>query len=167
MNRVSVSSLVVMLGVSVSLSLFGANNSSNSKTPAESVTTDAQEDCEKLQHDPFPDLIVEKVLISNGISRSEIPKINVSLDAAAAKIPGQFVLEDNLENEPAATNDPLSDVYSNVSETLDEVKRNAFLEAMKPYITDAQLGLKMFNEINAKRESALEACMGLDGSAKE
>lgn len=160
MKKVSLRKIMIAMGIAASLSLFAADQAVTPKAEPKVMTNEAQQDCEKLMKDPFPDLIVEKVLTSNGISPSEVKEITGKLDAAAATIPDRFAKEYAAEDEPIATNDPLSDVYD--TESLDNVRLEVFRDVMKEYISDAELAMKMFNEINTQREAAVKACSGME-----
>jgi len=150
------SGLLVTMGLVASLALFGANQ--NTMPDDSNLANQKQADCDKLRQDPFPDLIVEQVLTKKGIASSQIKEINGKLDQAATTITDKFLEEYQEDEEPVATNDPLSEVYN--TDNVEDVKRDVFMDVMKAYITDAQVGVEMFNQISAKRESALEACTG-------
>ena len=125
----------------------------------ESTEENGVDACRKaLLKDDFPDLIVEKALTSKGIAASQIKEINGKLDEEAKAIPQIYAAEYkvNMQEEPVATNDPLSEVY--MAENIDDVRFEVFAKVMKEYVSDPEVVMSMFNEIVAQRNAQLKAC---------
>ncbi len=111
-----------------------------------------------LMSDAFPAEIVEKALTSKGIAQSQIKEIMGKLSEGAKNIPEMYATEyqSNVQEEPAATNDPLSEIY--MTENLNDVREEVFLNVMKEYVSDAQLAVSMFNDITTQRNAAIKDC---------
>ena len=145
--------MTLAVSLAASLALFGAE-----KGDAMTMINESQQQCIRLMQDPFPDTIVEKVLIKNGISEGQIKTITKELDAAAATIPEKFAAAYGNEEEPSATNDPLSDVYANSTEELDNVRLEVFRDVMAKYVSDVGRAMEMFKEISKQRNNEIKTC---------
>ncbi|MDP1834858.1 MAG: hypothetical protein Q8K75_02920 [Chlamydiales bacterium] len=154
-----------LLGTAVFMSLtasagmlFAENNSKADKEPVVAKEGVSVEECRKaLVNEPFPELIVENVLVEKGIPKSQIKEINGKLQGRvhhqASREEVREVIE---ETEPVATNDPLSGAYD--AEGMADIQFDLFVDVMKEYITDADLARAMYTDISAKRKAQIEAC---------
>lgn len=113
---------------------------------------------QELTNEAFPLAITEKALISKGIAQSQVKEIMDKLNEQAKIIPAIYAAEykSDIQEEPLATNDPLSEVY--MIENLNSVREEVFLSVMKEYVSDAQVAIAMFNSITSQREAAIKDC---------
>jgi hypothetical protein len=109
-----------------------------------------------LVDDHFPDVIVYNVLVDRGVSKSDIKLINQKLDSDSKDLREDFVQVVVEEEEPVATNDPLSDVYN--YDALKDARLVVFREVMKDYVDDAGMVIQMYNKIESERDKQLKAC---------
>ncbi len=149
--------LALAVSLTASLALFGAEKPAD-QSDAPAMTNESQQQCIRLMQDPFPDTIVEKVLTKKGISEGQIKEITQELDAAAAKIPDKFAQAYGNDEEPSATNDPLSDVYNDSTEELDNARLEVFRDVMKKYVSDVEVAMQMFKDINKQRNKEIKNC---------
>ncbi len=154
----------IMVGIALALTTSAAMLIAESLTTAhdddsEQQVVFMQDECELMEDpkDHFPDLIVERVLVKNDVSKAYISEINVALDDIDPSVEEIYlsILASRYGDEDINDRSD-QDIAMDIMEM---ARLEAFVTVMREYIDDAQLAMKMFDSIMTKREMALEACL--------
>lgn len=144
-------------GVALFLSAAETAEENQTKTVEDQAAGATVETCRQaLVDDHFPDVIVFDVLVDRGVSKSDIKSINKKLDADSKDIKDDFAQTVLNEEEPVATNDPLSDVFN--YDALKDARLVVFREVMKDYVDDAGMVINMYNKIESERDKQIKEC---------
>ena len=149
---------ISIAGLAIYLNAAETAQEAQAKTPTEdhSAGTTVETCRQALVDDHFPDVIVFNVLVDRGVSKSDIKMINDKLDADSKDIKDDFAQVVVTEEEPVATNDPLSDVFN--YDALKDARLVVFREVMKDYVDDAGMVINMYNKIETERDKQIKEC---------